>query len=163
MKKDDAVEPSAGSGVGPRFTIKAAAICPNDTLTKVKVRHFELVIDEPPNNHGADLGPQPLEYLLASFAGCTNVIVHKICKDRGITLLDMEVDVAGVLDPRGIFGAEQVKVPFPEVRLTVRGKTRNTPEDIAVLREELAWRCPVSVVIRQSGSEVKETWEIDYL
>jgi putative redox protein len=163
MTKDDALEQTARLGAGSRITIRTTAVCPNDTLTTVKVRNFEIVIDEPPNNHGADLGPQPLEYFLASLAGCTNVIVHKICKDRGFTLLDMEVDVAGVLDPRGIFGREKVKVPFPEVRLTVRGKTRNTPEDMAILREELAWRCPVSVVIRESGSEVKETWEIEYL
>jgi putative redox protein len=161
MAKTDAL--SARLGAGSRIAIKAAGVCQNDTLTTVKVRNFTIVIDEPPSNHGADLGPQPLEYLLASLAGCTNVIVHRICKDRGFTLIDMEVDVTGVLDPRGIFGREKVKVPFPEVHLTVRGKTRNTSEEMAILREELAWRCPVSVVIRESGSEVKETWEIEHL
>jgi putative redox protein len=163
MTRDGVLAQTAQLGPGSRITIKTTAVCSNDTLTTVKVRKFEIVIDEPPSNHGADMGPQPLEFLLASFAGCTNVIVHKICRDRGFCLLDMQVDVAGVLDPRGISGQEKVKVPFPEVRLTVRGKTRNTPEDMAILREELAWRCPVSVIIRESGSEVKETWEIEYL
>jgi putative redox protein len=163
MENPDHAERPSGPAVRPRHTIKVAAVCASDTLTKARVRQFEVVVDEPPGNHGADLGPQPLEYLLASFAGCTNVIAHKICRERGITLLDMEVDVAGVLDTRGIFGADKVEVPFPEVRLTVRGKTRNTPEDIALLKEELAWRCPVSVVLRQSGSEIMEAWEIEYL
>lgn len=159
----EATKASTQWGAGGRITMKTTAFCPNDTLTKVKVRKFEILIDEPPSNHGADLGPQPLEYLLSSLAGCTNVIVHKICKDRNITLLEMEVDVAGLLDTRGIFGKEKISVPFPEIRLTVRGQTRNTPDEIAILKEELAWRCPVSVILRESGSEIKETWEIEYL
>ncbi len=163
MTTIDTPKPSAKWGAGGRITMRTSAVCPNETLTRVKVRKFEIVIDEPPSNHGADLGPQPLEYLLSSLAGCTNVIVHKICNDRGITIVDMEVDVVGVVDTRGIFGQEKVRVPFPEIRLTVRGKTRNSPEDIAILKDELAWRCPVSVIIRESGSEVKEAWEIEHL
>ncbi len=150
-------------GAGGRITMRTTAVCPTETLTRVRVRKFEVVIDEPPSNHGNDLGPQPLEYLLSSLAGCTNVILHKICNDRDISIIDLEVDVAGVVDTRGIFGKERVRVPFPEVRLTIRGKTRCMPEDIAKLKEELAWRCPVSVVIRESGSDVKETWDIQYL
>lgn len=113
--------------VRPRHTIKVAAVCANDTLTKARVRQFEVVVDEPPGNHGADLGPQPLEYLLASFAGCTNVIAHKICRERGITLLDMEVDVAGVLDTRGIFGADKVEVPFPRYVSPCAGRRATRP------------------------------------
>ena len=155
---------SEGKGSqGGRVTIKLTSVCPSDTLTRVKARKFDIVIDEPPSNHGADLGPQPLEYLLGSLAGCTNVIVHKICNERGITLLDMEVDVAGLLDTRGISGQEKIRVPFPEMRLIVRGKTRNSPADIEILKEELAWRCPVKVIIRESGSEFKEDWQIEYL
>lgn len=58
---------------------------------------------------------------------------------------------------------EKIRVPFPEVRLIVRGRTRNSPADIEILKEELAWRCPVKVIIRESGSELKEDWQIEYL
>lgn len=150
-------------GAGGRITMRTSAVCPTDTLTRVKARKFEIVIDEPPSNHGEDLGPQPLEYLLASLAGCTNVIMHKIGAARNISILDMEVDVAGKLDTRGIFGVEQIKVPFPEISLTVRGKTRNSPEEIEALKAELAWRCPVSVIMRESGSAIIETWNIEHI
>ena len=80
-----------------------------------------------------------------------------------ITLLDMEIDVVGVCDTRGIFGVEAIKVPFPEVRLTIRGTTRNSEDDIELLREQLAWRCPVKVIIQESGSVIKETWDINYV
>lgn len=150
-------------GGGSRVTMRTTAICPNDTLTRVTARNFEIVIDEPPSNHGENLGPQPLEYLLASLAGCTNVIVHKICNDRGYSLFDMEVDVTGSLDTRGIFGDENIPVPFPEVQLTIRGKTRSTPAEIEQLKEELAWRCPVSVILRQSGTVINEIWSVTHV
>lgn len=150
---------------GGRSTVvmRTTSVCPTDTLTKVKARKFEIIIDEPPSNHGEDLGPQPLEYMLASLAGCTNVILHKICRDRAITILDLEVDVTADLDTRGIFGKENIAVPFPRISLTLRGKTRNTAEDIEVLREELNWRCPVKVIMRESGSNIEESWHIDHI
>ncbi len=76
---------------------------------------------------------------------------------------DVEIDVVGVCDTRGIFGMEPTKVPFPEIRLTIRGATRNTPDEIELLRDQLAWRCPVKVIIKESGSEIKETWDITYV
>lgn len=150
-------------GSGGKAIFRTKAVCPTPTLTKVSVRDFEILIDEPPSNHGNDEGAQPLEYLLASLAGCTNVIINKIGSEHNISIQGMEVDVVGVCDTRGIFGTEAIKVPFPEVRLTIRGTTNNSEEEIALVREQLAWRCPVKVVIKESGSVIKETWDITHL
>lgn len=150
-------------GGGGKAIFRTKSICPNPTLTKVSVRDFEILIDEPPSNHGNDEGAQPLEYMLASLAGCSNVIINKIASENNITLLDMEIDVVGVCDTRGIFGVELIKVPFPEVRLTIRGTTRNSEDDMELLRKQLAWRCPVKVIIQESGSVIKETWDINYV
>ena len=157
------VEKKATWGGGGKAIFRTKSVCPSPTLTKVSVRDFEILIDEPPSNHGNDEGAQPLEYLLASLAGCSNVIINKIAAENQITLLDMEIDVVGVCDTRGIFGTEPIKVPFPEIRLTIRGATRNMPDEIELLQEQLAWRCPVKVIIKESGSEIKETWDITYV
>lgn len=150
-------------GGGGKAIFRTKSVCSNSTLTKVSVRDFEILIDEPPSNHGNDEGAQPLEYMLASLAGCSNVIINKIASENNITLLDMEIDVVGVCDTRGIFGIEAINVPFPEIRLTIRGTTRNSEDDIELLREQLAWRCPVKVIIKESGSVIKETWDINYV
>jgi putative redox protein len=155
-------KPKAAWGAGGKSIFRTKSICPTPTLTKVSVRDFEILIDEPASNHGNDEGPQPLEYFLASLAGCTNVIINKIANEHNITLSDMEIDVVGVCNTRGIFGLEKIDVPFPEVRLTIRGKTRNSEAEIALLREQLAWRCPVKVITRQSGTTIKEVWDITY-
>jgi len=163
IEMSETAKPAATWGGGGKAIFRTKAVCPNPTLTKVSVRNFEVLIDEPPSNGGNDEGAQPLEYLLASLAGCTNVIINKIAAENKISLLDMEVDVVGVCDTRGIFGQEAVAVPFPEVRLTIRGTTRNLESEIDLLREQLAWRCPVKVIIKQSGSTIKETWDITYI
>jgi len=158
-----ATKPKAAWGKGGKAIFRTKSVCPTPTLTRVSVRDFEVVIDEPASNHGNDAGPQPLEYMLASLAGCSNVIINKIASENNITLLDMEIDVVGVCDTRGIFGVEKITVPFPEIRLTIRGTTRNTEGEIDLLREQLAWRCPVKVIVRQSGSVIRETWDITYV
>jgi len=49
-----------------------------ETPTRVtaKARQFSIVIDEPPSLGGHDAGANPVEYLLASYAGCVNVMAH---------------------------------------------------------------------------------------
>lgn len=99
-------KPVPVGGTSARVTIRASVSCPTEILTKVKVRKFE-IIDEPPRNHRRDFGPQPLKYLISSFADCTNVILRKVCRDRGIAVSDLMIDMAGVLHPKGISGHEK--------------------------------------------------------
>jgi hypothetical protein len=45
--------------------------------------------------------------------------------------------------------------------LTVAATTASERE-MASLREELARRCPMSVILRQTGSRIVENWNINY-
>jgi uncharacterized OsmC-like protein len=144
--------------------MRIAASCPTHTrsdVTAVRQGH-EFVIDEPPVRGGADAGPKPMEVLMASFAGCTNVIMNKIAGEQGMELSDVSIQVVGYLDTRGIAGAERIAAPFPEVRLTVNVRTNGTPAKMEELKKELAWRCPASVILRGAGSEVREEWNVTY-
>ena len=49
-------------------------------------RQFSIVVDEPPALGGDDVGANPVEYLLASYAGCINVVAHLTAKELGINL-----------------------------------------------------------------------------
>lgn len=90
---------------------------PSATRSDVRAGDHGLVIDEPPIRHGTDKGPTPLETLLASFAGCTNVILNRISAKQKITISDMKVRVTGHLDRRGIDGEAIVGNVFPEIEL----------------------------------------------
>ena len=51
-------------------------------------------------------------------------------------------------------------VPFPEIRLTINLTTPATDLQVERVRADLGKFCPVSKVIRQSGTKLAEVWNI---
>ncbi len=70
----------------PNMKVNVSAKKENPTKTVVKARNFEMIIDEPSNLGGTNGGANPVEYLLASLAGCLNVVGHAVAKDMGFEL-----------------------------------------------------------------------------
>ncbi len=144
------------------YKIAAKGLCETANRTSVSIGHHDFFIDEPKERHGTDMAPSPLEYLVGSFVGCTNVIANHIAKDLGIRLADMQVDVEAELDGAVLRGSD-VPVAFPTLRLVVKVKSDATPAQMDELKQLLAKRCPVSVLFRQSGTEVIEEWDVQAL
>ncbi len=136
---------------------------PTASLTEVRVRGHSFVIDEPPYRHGTDVGPTPLETLLGALIGCTNVIARRIAMEMKIDLKIEKIDVLGHLDHRGIDRVADVPVPFPTIELKVKAITSGTEEDMLRLREDMNARCPMSVILKQAGSQIVESWDINYV
>ena len=130
------------------------------TRCEVTARDHLLVIDEPASNHGTNQGPTPLETLFGAFAGCTTVILNRIAAEQNIAVSDLKIAVTGHLDRRGIAGTAQVTNVFPTIDLTIDCVMRGAPADLAPLQRALRERCPVSVLLRQAGSEIHETWNV---
>ncbi|MGC8477214.1 MAG: OsmC family protein [Acetobacteraceae bacterium] len=143
-------------------TIDLEGHCDSHTLTRVRIRHHEITIDEPATGGGTDLAPTPLGTLLASLIGCTNVILHKIAARDGVTVEDMDVTVRAVLDRRGTTLAEEIAVPFPDIALGIRFASNATPEQLARLRADLPRFCPVSKILREAGTRITETWDVTH-
>ena len=61
----------------PLVPIRMSAKAPTPARTHVKVLQHEIVMDEPESRHGTDLGPTPLDTLVAALAGCTNVVLDE--------------------------------------------------------------------------------------
>lgn len=141
-----------------KITVKGA--CPSHGRTDVRARKHTVIIDEPPSRGGTDLGASPLETLLASFAGCTNVIATSIAEEMGLDIKITSVEVAGSLDTRGFRNVADVSVPFPEVALSVEVAGELSESQLDTLKTELAKRCPVSVIFREAGSKIVETWTV---
>jgi uncharacterized OsmC-like protein len=75
-------------------------------------------IDEPPVLCGANLGANPVEYLLVALSGCltTSLIAHAAAK--GIEIRKVSSRYEGDLDLRGFLGiAEDVPVGYREIRV----------------------------------------------
>ena len=110
----------------------------------VRVRDFEVVVDQPENMASTDRGPRPSEYVLAALAACHEVTYRLYADALGIDLKDVAVSVTGVSDARGFFALdEDVPAGFSEVHGTISIDSDASDEDIERLRQAVNRHCPV--------------------
>ena len=131
--------------------------------TDIGVRDLTQIIDEPLERGGTNLGLSPTETFVAALIGCASVISHKIAHKRHVELRGMEIKVEADFDRRGVTLAEEVDVPFPAMTMTVDVRSDATDEQMARLREELSMFCPISKVVRASGTVLTEVWNVQPL
>ncbi len=144
-------------------TLRVSGRAPNATRTDTVAGSHALVMDEPQHRHGNDEGMLPLQALMCSLAGCTNVVANWIAGDLGIEIRDMSFDIAATLDTRSIAGVERVDPPFPEIDFAVEVTTTGTDDQIAELREQLRWRCPVAATFQLAGTTINESWTVHHV
>lgn len=122
---------------------------------------YTSIIDEPKIRGGSAEGPTPMQTLISGLAGCTNVLLNMIGEEQKVEVSDVEVEMIGYLDIA--FMAERLSATsFPKVTMNVTCRTTATPEQMAFIKEELAWRCPASALFRSSGTMFEETWKVAY-
>ena len=61
----------------------------------VRMRSFEIQIDEPAEYGGSDSGPMPTEVFLASLGACFALAVAHAARKQGIELPDLSVHASG--------------------------------------------------------------------
>ncbi|MDH3281944.1 MAG: OsmC family protein [Gammaproteobacteria bacterium] len=112
--------------------------------SRVKVRDFEIVVDQPAAFGGADRGPRPSEYVLAALAACHEVTYRLYADALDIPLDDVSVSVTGVSDARGFLSpGEDIRPGFQEIRGVIRIKSGASHEQIEELRKMVNDHCPV--------------------
>ncbi len=128
--------------------------------TDISTRDVETTIDEPEARGGTNMGLSPTETLMASLIGCTNVIAHKCADRHGVDIKAMSIDLEAAFDRRGVTLQEELDVPFPEVTMKIDLTTAADDAAIERMKTDLNRFCPVSKVIRQSGTQINEVWTI---
>ena len=141
-----------------RFRLKAE--CPNHCRTDTKARHHTVVIDEPEIRGGTDAGASPLETMLSGFLACHNMIANLVAEEMGIELSDISMDLDASFDTDGVGTTTPTELPFPEMKLTVNLTTSASDDEIARLRADVTKRCPVTVVMTRSGTQIHSTWNV---
>jgi uncharacterized OsmC-like protein len=112
-------------------------------------RPFVVDKDEPPVLLGEDIGPNPVEYVLAGLAGCltTSLVYHAAA--RGIQIDEVESSYEGDLDLRGFLGmSDQVRNGYEQIRVRFHVKADNaTAEEIEELMQVARQRSPVFDIV----------------
>jgi uncharacterized OsmC-like protein len=135
------------------FSIEAQS--QSATKTIVKARNFELIIDEPDSLGGTDHGANPVEYLLASYAGCLSVVAHITAKEKGIRLDDLKINISGNLNPARFMGvSEDERAGFKNIKVELIVNNTLSATSKTEWIKEIINRCPV-------GDNLKNLTEVD--
>jgi len=117
----------------------------NPTKTIVKARGFEIVIDEPESLGGTNEGANPVEFMLAAFCGCINVMGHVIAKEMQFELRSIKIKMCGNLNPQRLFGSSfEDRAGYKGIDVSIEP---DCDAPIEILKEWMAKiedRCPVS-------------------
>lgn len=125
-----------------KFAVKTQS--KNPTKTVVEVRGFKIIIDEPESLGGTNDGANPVEYVLAAFSGCLNVIGHIVAKEMGFTLRGIEFEIEGDLDPAKLFGqTTEERAGYKEIRVNIKPDTDANRQILEKWLEVMESRCPV--------------------
>jgi hypothetical protein len=72
----------------------------------------------------------------------------------------MTINAESTLDRRGTQLLEEIEVPFPKIHLLIDVTTDASETDMEKVKADLHRFCPVSKVIRNSGTELEEVWNV---
>lgn len=125
------------------FSINGTSI--NSTLYKGTSRQFNFLVDEPNELGGQDLAANPVEYLLAGYAGCLNVVINLVAKELGIKLYDFKININGNIDAAKFLGhSEDGRAGFQSLDVDIDFVTNATQESVDFLLKNVKQRCPIN-------------------
>jgi putative redox protein len=134
--------------------------CPTHSRTEISTRDVKVIVDEPKERDGTNMGPSPTETVVAALIACTNVISHKCAQKHGVKFSAMSIDAEAAFDRRGTQLMEEIEVPFPKIRLIINVTTDGNDADMEKVKADLHRFCPVSKVIRNAGTQIEEVWNV---
>ena len=108
-------------------------------------RNFQITIDEPPSLGGKDEAANPVEYTLASLAGCLNVVAHVVAKELKIVLKSLKINIDGELNPnKFLTGNAAYRAGFSDIRVKLDVDSEASQPLLDQWLSEVEDRCPVT-------------------
>ncbi len=108
-------------------------------------RSFELVVDEPEMLGGEDSAANPVEYLLAGYAGCLNVVFGIVAKELKVEIKSLDINIDGDINPEKFLGiSDNERTGFKSINVNIELRTNADKATEALLIEKVKSRCPVN-------------------
>ncbi len=117
--------------------------------TAIDIRNFHQTIDEPPSLGGTDLGPNPVEVVLAALGACQEIVYATYAALHGVTIEHLDIKVSGDLDPRGFFGVADQPAGFESIVYEVNLSSPNPAEQVRALVQTVNQHCPVLDILQR--------------
>jgi uncharacterized OsmC-like protein len=120
--------PSAGLGsVTTKINVKDGTTC------EIREGDWTLVADMSEKNGGNNAGPTPGTFGRAAFGSCLAITYIMYASKMNIPIDDLEVEVQVDYDAKGMYGFENVRPGYTEVRYTVKVKSPAAEEELLKL------------------------------
>ena len=111
----------------------------------VKAGNHTIYVDQPQAGGGTDEGPNPIEYLFASLAGCIATVARIMSKQKRINLNGMQMQIEGEFDAETLLGkSKENRAGFSGIKVTLHIDAEMSKEEKEAFVHELDSRCPVS-------------------
>jgi len=128
-------------------TLNFAVTGNSTTQTKYEgnARHFTITVDEPHALGGNDDAPNPVEYILAGYAGCLNVVIHIVAKELHVKINSLKIEISGDIDPAKLLGtSSDNRAGFLSLRVDIDLDSEADEIILALLFKQVKERCPVN-------------------
>lgn len=126
-------------------TIRASGNLDHAFAISVEAGNHVIRMDQPKNAAGQDLGPTPLELILAAVAGCFGTIGRFLAHQRKFELRGMQFEIEGDYDPDGLLGRrDNVRPGFQALRVKVAIDADLSREEKQAVLAEIERRCPLA-------------------
>lgn len=126
-------------------TITVETELKSGTKVECKAGKHLFVIDQPESGGGKDLGPTPLEYYLASLAGCISSIAQIVAKQKKIDLRSLKITIVGDVNVDVLLGKNtEERAGFQSIALQVSIDADLSDSQKVEFINEVERRCPVS-------------------
>lgn len=107
-----------------------------------------MIIDQPADMGGTNVGPNPLAFLLMALGGCLATVAAIVARQEQIELRGFSIEVEGDYDVDFLMGkSEEGRAGFTEIRQIVKIDADLTDEEKAAFFEKVHSRCPVTDTI----------------
>lgn len=133
----------------------------NGWPTKVAITDTEwnLQLDEPVEDGGSNSGPNPMQYFIASLAGCQNEQAQVVAEELSLSIEQINISAEIDLDLAGFMGmSEHSNGSYKGVRLKAVVDGEVTDKQIIALGQKVDDRCPILALLRTSGCTIESNW-----
>lgn len=121
------------------ITVVGERVSPDKPMKMVvKSGNFEIVTDK----LGGE-APSPIEYLLASYAGCINIVGEIVAREMNIKIHDIKVEVSGVFNATKLMTGTGERAGYKEVSANVYVKSDADEKTLEEWLRRVSERCPI--------------------
>lgn len=118
-------------------------------VRRLRIRDHQVISDSPPDFAGYNLGPSSPELQLGVLGTCVTHIFLIQAAQRQVPLQSLEVEVTGIIDPRGGSpGHESTPIWPHDIGYTVHIDSPASRADIDALFEAVQRSCPILNLLR---------------